>query len=297
MKTKTGIRVRKAAFTLIELLVVIAIIAILAALLLPGLVRAKAEAKQTSCINNMRQMGIAIGIYLSDNKVYPGDYSTTPSPNGAYVWMPRLLFAAGNDRSVFFCPAAPPDAAWDTNINKTLGATVGSTPIPGYNQGQYDPFLVTPNSRFSIGYNDWGMGNAGSLSSPSAALGLGGDVDGNYFYGAMKDTHVVAPAQMIMLADTRALPINVGGSWEANLDPQDTTSPTQGQLPSNRHNYKTDITCCDGHVEKALRNDVINPALSSRWRPRWNNDNKPHPELTWTAIPPNSPAYKLDPSY
>src|SRR5277367_3965463 len=157
MNAKACIRAGKAGFTLIELLVVIAIIAILAALLLPALARAKQQAKQTSCINNMRQMGIAIGIYVSDNKVYPGDYSAV---NNAYVWMLRLLPAAGNNRNVFFCPAAPPDSLWDTNANKTLGGTVESSIIPGYLVGQNDPLLVTPNSRFSVGYNDWGLGNA-----------------------------------------------------------------------------------------------------------------------------------------
>ncbi len=283
----------RGAFTLIELLVVIAIIAILAAMLLPALARAKAAAKQTSCINNMKQMGIAITMYVADNRAYPGDYSPA---NNAYVWMIRLANEVGNNRHVFFCPAAPGDSIWDTNVNKTLGGVVSSG-IPGYSSGQFDPFLVTPNSRFSIGYNDWGLGNAGNLATPNAALGLGGDVDGGYFYGPMRDTKVVAPGKMIMLADTRALEVNDGGSWEANLDPTDTLSSTQGQLPSNRHNYKTDITFCDGHVEKVVRNLVINPAPNNIWRPSWNNDNLPHNELTWTPISATSPAYRLDPSY
>jgi prepilin-type N-terminal cleavage/methylation domain-containing protein len=282
MKPRTLVKPVKTAFTLIELLVVIAIIAILAAMLLPALARAKAQAKQTSCINDLREIGLGIAMYVNDAKGYPGDYDAS---HGSYVWMTRVLTYVGNDRMAFACPAAPPDAAWETNINKTLGGSDEN--------GVFNAWEVTPNTRFSVGYNDWGVN---LVNKPQ--LGLGGDVSGGYYQGLVKDSDVLAPARMIMLACTRALPVNQdGGSWEANLDPTDTASSTQGQLPSNRHNYKTDIACCDGHVEIALRNSVIDPSPDSLWRPRWNNDNKAHEEVSWPVISPSSTAYRLDPSY
>jgi prepilin-type N-terminal cleavage/methylation domain-containing protein/prepilin-type processing-associated H-X9-DG protein len=258
------------AFTLIELLVVIAIIAILAAMLLPALAKAKSKAKQTSCLNNFRQIGIGAIIYAEEQKAYPGCLWNFGG-NYSFVWVPRLSGQLGKNRDVFHCPAATVESAWDTQLNPTLGATA-IPPAIGW-----DFYGIKQTTRFSIGYNDWGL-------SQGANLGLGGDVGA----GANEDstrivtaTRIRRPVDMIMLADSKP-----DGSFDGSVDPVvNGGDNNQGQQwPSNRHNRRTNLMFCDGHAELAIRKDVIDPN-NQYWRARWNNDNSPHLEVNWTVDP------------
>ncbi len=109
---------RKRGFTLIELLVVIAIISILASILFPVFARARENARRTSCMSNLKQMGLALMQYTQDNdEAYPvaiisrptRGAGVTPPPggewsDGSWFW-PQLIYEYHKSAKVFACPS------------------------------------------------------------------------------------------------------------------------------------------------------------------------------------------------
>ena len=130
---------RRGAFTLVELLVVIGIIAVLLALLLPALNRAREHAKSVQCLSNMRQLGLAVTMFANEHKGYLPKAWFNDGPiygkggwqyptSGTWEWSYLLSQYVNKNRGVFRCPSDPePDALPEVDLFYVVHLADGST--------------------------------------------------------------------------------------------------------------------------------------------------------------------------
>ncbi len=252
---------KREGFTLIELLVVIAIIAILAALLLPALGRAKTKAQRISCLNNSKQMGIGSQVYADDDD--KGAISGTQNfGDDDLNWMyPAYL---PNLKS-FICPSThhiidnnPQPLANNThNVRNDTGVASYGDLLHGNN-------TFIPDLQYIA--EDGGAYNVGTKTGHGSSYEVSGFINGNNTLGAglnvRKTQSVVAsyiyPKNLSYIVMGRTMPFPIMGQRASPVamwliyDGDDGVAGSNNDYPDTVDNHGKDggnVVFCDGHAE------------------------------------------------
>ncbi|MBI3851544.1 MAG: prepilin-type N-terminal cleavage/methylation domain-containing protein [Verrucomicrobia bacterium] len=267
---------RGRAFTLIELLVVIAILGILAGLLLPALSYAKAHARSTACKNHLRQMGIALQMYVHENgskypygvNPYAPEFDDAVGVANTRYWWAKLLpyYPVKWTVAKYHCPG----------YKGAIVGEVGSRPPFGayaYNQRGVRP-PVSGHQNPNLGIN---------IRFPDDQFGLGPTYHKSSPFRAVSESQIKVPSEMLAICESRFLNAKVNGYPGGECDTQCgfLRFPYNGAgnefaFGEERHGKNYNQLFCDGHVAAMNPWVLFNPTNTA---PMWNYDHQPHPEL------------------
>ena len=272
------------AFTLIELLVVIAIIAILAAILFPVFAQAREKARQTSCLSNLKQLGLGLNMYAQD---YDGTLSQTSWELGSFkakVHWSYLVQPYIKNQQIFVCPS---DTHPVTPLNRLCGPgdVIGSTLCDAQ-----APKFSYINSYNVMPAHDWLSPTESAIERPANTIVLGerrnnmndakqtliGQWKGVTPFISTSSTHgtgngsgQVCPGDTYRLATIAE--VNAGLAPSNSND-----NPEIVRVQFDRHVGGANYNFFDGHAKWYHLEQTLNPS-DSQWGDHWYPTPNPDP--------------------
>ncbi|RYG71422.1 DUF1559 domain-containing protein [bacterium] len=259
MLPQNTVGTKKSAFTLIELLVVIAIIAILAAILFPVFGRARENARRTSCLSNIKNVGLGFQMYTQD---YDERYPASPNNSAQGVPWPLVIQPYVKNIQFFRCPSDKSAATWATTEAELTNKNYRKTSYT-FN-GYFDPLTSTEA--------DGGVFNSiAAINSPSKLIILCEGIETNQ--------------QMVFNANRWGSEVRGDGSpsgWPGALKGWDAVNKVPTDIEYKRHMDGMNVAYADGHSKwtkfeqvfwrddsfNKVVNGVMQPSLKGNFDPR-----------------------------